>query len=43
MCDLPNTIYACFVLHNFCKTNNDAISEEMTQSAISYDQQFQPN
>lgn len=41
--DLPNVIYACFVLHNFCETNNDAISEEMTQSAIAYDQQFQPN
>ena len=43
MCDLPNVSYACFVLHKYCETNNDAISEEMMQSAISYDQKFQPN
>ena len=43
ICDLPNVIYACFVLHNFCETNDDTISEEMTQSAIAYDQQFQPH
>ena len=41
MSDLPYVIYACFVLHNFCETNNDAISEEMTQNAITYNQQFQ--
>ena len=27
-------IYAYFILHNFCETNDNAIS---------YDQQFQPN
>ena len=39
--DLPNAIYACFVLHNFYEMNNDVISEEMTQSAIAYNHQFQ--
>ena len=43
LADLPNVIYACFVLHNFCEVNNDSINEEMIQSAISYDRQFQPH
>ena len=40
--DLPQVIYACFVLHNFCKANNDAVNEETVRSAITYDRQFQP-
>ena len=39
--DLPNVIYACFVLHNFCEVNDDTISDDMTQTAMAYDQQFQ--
>ena len=35
--DLPNVIYACFFLHNFCEFNSDSMSEETVQSAISYD------
>ena len=40
--DLPNVIYACFVLHNFCEVNDDTISDDMTQKGkMAYDQQFQ--
>ena len=40
--DLPNVIYACFVLHNFCEVNSDSVNEDMVQNAISYDRYFQP-
>ena len=43
LADLPNVIYACFILHNFCEVNSDSINEEMIQNAISYDRQFQPH
>ena len=26
--DLPDVIHACFVLHNYCKVNNESINEE---------------
>ena len=32
--ELPNVIYACFVLHNFCEVNNERIGEEKVASAI---------
>ena len=41
LCDLPNVIHACFVLHNFYEVNDDTISDDMTQTVIAYDQQFQ--
>ena len=29
LCDLPNVIYACFVLHNFCEVNDDTIRHKL--------------
>lgn len=40
--DLPNVIYACFVLHNYCELNNESVNVETVRSAINYDQEFQP-
>lgn len=40
--ELPNVIYACFVLHNFCELNNEKIGEEKVASAIDYERNFQP-
>ena len=42
MSDLPNVIYSCFVLHNYCELNNESVHEESVRSAVTYDQQFQP-
>ena len=42
MDDLPFVIYACFVLHNFCETYGESVSEERVRMAISYDRDFQP-
>ena len=35
--DLPQVVYACFVLHNYCEANNDVDNEETVRSAIAYD------
>uniref|UniRef100_A0A1X7VET4 DDE Tnp4 domain-containing protein n=1 Tax=Amphimedon queenslandica TaxID=400682 RepID=A0A1X7VET4_AMPQE len=43
MSNLPNVIYACFVLHNYCELNNESVHEESVRSAVTYDQQFQPD
>ena len=40
--DLPYVIYACFVLHNFCEANREAISEHNVSAAIQYETDFQP-
>ena len=40
--DLPQVVYACFVLHNYCEASNDAVNEETVCSAIVYDWQFRP-
>ena len=40
--ELPYVIYACFVLHNFCESNNESISEERVRTTINYDWDFQP-
>ena len=42
MSDLPNVIYACFVLQNFCEDNSDSMNEDVVQSPILYDRYFQP-
>ena len=39
---LPYVIYACFVLHNFCESNNERMNEEHVRTAMDYDKQFQP-
>ena len=41
--NLPNTILACFVLHNFCELAGDHISEELSRAAIDYDNILQPS
>ena len=40
--ELPSVIYACFVLHNFCKLHKDVISNDKVFAAINYDKEFQP-
>ena len=40
--DLPNVIYACFVLHNYCELNNESVNGETVRSTINYDREFQP-
>lgn len=35
--DLPNVIYSCFVLHNFCELNRDIIHEDLVHTSINYD------
>ena len=39
--DLPAVIQTCFILHNFCETNNEAVSQQMVDQAIQYDAEFQ--
>eukprot|EP00117_Sycon_ciliatum_P047983 scpid86336/ scgid34219/ Putative nuclease HARBI1; Harbinger transposase-derived nuclease len=41
--DLPNVIYACFVLHNFCELKGESLSEENVQAAISQGCNVQPH
>ena len=40
--DLPNVIFACFVLHNYCELNNESVNADTVRSTINYDQKFQP-
>ena len=40
--DLPTVIYACFVLHNFCEINKEAISEDQVRSVMEHEQALQP-
>lgn len=39
--DLPNVIYSCFVLHNYCELN-ELIGEDVVRTSIKYDRDFQP-
>ena len=39
---LPQVIYACFVLHNFCELNKEYINEESIQRSITMDRELQP-
>ena len=32
--DLPNVIYACFVLHNFCKIRKELIHQNDVSNAL---------
>jgi hypothetical protein len=41
LADLPNVIYACFVLHNYCELNKVSVNDENIRSVIIYQQQFQ--
>ena len=40
--NLPNVIYACFVLHNFCKIHKESIHQNDVNNALKKDAQFQP-
>ena len=40
--DLPNIIFGCFVLHNYCEIDGESITDERVQEACSYDKEFQP-
>ena len=40
--DLPFVMYACFLLHNYCKMNKEPVDEHKVSAAIQYDQDFQP-
>ena len=35
--ELPQVIYGCFVLHNFCEINKEAVAEDVIAKAISDD------
>ena len=41
--DLPNVIYACFVLHNFCEMYKEPIARETETAAKQHDHSVQPS
>ena len=41
--DLPDVIYSCFALHNFCELQNERVPDEHVKAALKYDRDFQPN
>lgn len=41
--DLPYVIYACFVLHHFFELHQESVCENLVQSTIEYDREFQPH
>ena len=41
MDDIPTTIHACFILHNFCEMHNETIPNEMAEAVRLYDREFQ--
>lgn len=40
--DVPNMVYACFVLHNICEINGMTVDEEDVQRQIARDREVQP-
>lgn len=40
--DVPNMVYACFVLHNICEINGMTVDEEDVQRQIARDREAQP-
>ena len=40
--DLPIVIYSCFILHNYCEVNNEAISDEQVHTVMQYENETQP-
>lgn len=40
--DLPNVIYACFVLHNYCEAWGTPVDPRVEQEAIQSDRDLQP-
>ena len=42
MDNIPTTIHACFILHNFCEMHNETVPDELTEAVRLYDREFQP-
>ena len=42
LADLPNVMYSCFLLLNYCKMNGEIITNERVDNAINYDRDVQP-
>ena len=40
--DLPNVIFSCFVLHNYCEVHGETLSEEKLKEVCNYEREFQP-
>ena len=40
---VPQLIYACFVLHNFCQKNGLRVPDDNVQRQMDYDKEVQPN
>ena len=40
--DLPNVIFACFVLHNYCEFHGETMTEETIREVCRYEREFQP-
>ena len=40
---VPQIIYSCFVLHNFCEINGMSLDDDRVQRQIELDKQVQPN
>ena len=39
---VPQIIYSCFVLHNFCEINGTRLDDDHVQRQIELDKQMQP-
>ena len=39
---LPVVIMSCFVLHNFCELQNEAVTQPNVDAAVRYEREFQP-
>ena len=39
---LPDVIYTCFILHNFCELQKEALPNQYVKASIDYDREFQP-
>ena len=39
---LPVVIMSCFVLHNFCELQNEAVAQPNVDAAVRYEREFQP-
>lgn len=40
---VPQIVYSCFVLHNFCEINGTRLDDDHVQRQIELDKQVQPN
>lgn len=40
--NIPTTILACFILHNFCEMHDETIADDVARSQMAYERDFQP-